>query len=154
MVLKETQIEKKHHSISSDSTTWNFPRTISRQRLTDLRTNILTPSNFQNRFAPLSIEIENTWKNSNSDNQSNYDRGTNNYMKKQSNHIFQRSTANALNANKRPDICITEKYVKNFAPTTVPGNSTYSSITKHGHKICVVGDSHIKRIKRNDFNNI
>ena len=37
-------------------------------------------------------------------------------------------------------------------PTTVPGNSTYSGITKHGRKICVVGDSHVKRIKRNDFN--
>ena len=55
-------------------------------------------------------------------------------------------------ANKRPDICISEKYVKNFIPTTVPGNSTYSGITKHGRKICVVGDSHIKRIEQNDFN--
>ena len=35
---------------------------------------------------------------------------------------------------------------------TVPGSSTYSGISKHGRKICVIGDSHIKRIKRNDFN--
>ena len=96
--------------------------------------------------------MENTWKNNNSDNQSNYGCGVNNYIKKQSNHILQRPNANALKANKRPDICITEKYVKNFTLTTVPGNSTHSGITKHGRKICVVGDSHIKRIKRNDFN--
>ena len=96
--------------------------------------------------------MENTWKSNNSDNQSNYGCGVNNYIKKQSNHILQRPNANALKANKRPDICITEKYVKNFTLTTVPGNSTHSGITKHGRKICVVGDSHIKRIKRNDFN--
>ena len=68
--------------------------------------------------------------------------------KKKSNHILQRSNANARNAIKRPDICITEKYIKNFTPITVPGNSTYSGITKHGRKICVVGESHIKRIKQ------
>ena len=49
-------------------------------------------------------------------------------------------------------MCITEKYLKNFTLTTVSGHNTYSGITKHGRKICVVGDSHIKRIKRNDFN--
>ena len=94
----------------------------------------------------------NTWKNNNSDNQSNYNRGTNNYIKRQSNHILQHFNANAINVNKRPDICITEKYIKNFTPTTVPENSTNSGVTKHGRKICVVVDSHIKRIKRNDFN--
>ena len=36
---------------------------------------------------------------------------------------------------------------------TVPGNRPYSSTTKFGKKICVVGDSHIRRIKRNLFNN-
>ena len=36
----------------------------------------------QNRFAPLSIEPENTWKYNNSNDQSNYDRGTNNYIKR------------------------------------------------------------------------
>ena len=72
--------------------------------------------------------------------------------KKKSNHILQRSNANAINANKREDICITEKYIKNLTPTTIPGYSTYSGITKHGLKICVLGDSHIKNIKQNDFN--
>ena len=122
----------QHHSISSDSSTWNFPRTISRSRPIDPKPNILTPATCENRFATLSIELENPWKNNNSD-QSNYDYGTNNYLKRQSNHILQHPNANAIKANKRPDICITEKYVKNFTPTTVPGNSTYSGITKHGH---------------------
>ena len=36
---------------------------------------------------------------------------------------------------------------------TVPGNRSYSSTTKFGKKICVVGDSHIRRIKKNLFNN-
>ena len=143
----QTCITNQHHSISSDSSTWNFPRTVSRPRPIDPKPNILTSAISQNRFAPLSIKLENTWKNNNSDNQSNYD-----YIKKQSNHILQCQNANAIKANKRPDTCITEKYVKNFTPTIVPGNSTYSGITKHGRKICLVDDSHIKRIKRNDFN--
>ena len=36
---------------------------------------------------------------------------------------------------------------------TVPGNRSYSVTKKYGKKICVVGDSHIRRIKRNLFNN-
>ena len=36
---------------------------------------------------------------------------------------------------------------------SVPGNWSYSSTTTYGKKICVVGDSHIRRIKRNLFNN-
>ena len=122
----QTCITSQDHSISSNSSTWNCPVTVSRPRSTDPRPNILTPAVSQNRLAPLSIKLEN---------QSNYDRGTNNYIKKQSNHIFQRSNVNAINVNKRPDICITEKYIKNFTPNTVPGNSTYSGITKHGRKI-------------------
>ena len=62
------------------------------------------------------------------------------------------SQANDAARNKRPDVCITEKYISNFKPLTVPGNSNYASITKNGRKILVVGDSHIKRIRRNDFN--
>ena len=41
---------------------------------------------------------------------------------------------------------------KNFIPFTVPGNSYYASIIKNGRKVLVVGDSHIKRIRRNDCN--
>ena len=54
--------------------------------------------------------------------------------------------------NKRPLVCTTENSLKNFIPFTVPGNSYYASFIKNGRKVLVVGDSHIKRIRRNYFN--
>ena len=57
-----------------------------------------------------------------------------------------------LERKRRPDICVTENYIKNFIPVTIPVNSNYASIPKNGRKILVVGDSHIKRIRRIDFN--
>ena len=53
---------------------------------------------------------------------------------------------------RRPDICATEKYFKNFTPVTIAGNSNYSSISKNGRKILLVGHSHVNRIRRIDFN--
>ena len=104
----QTYITSQDHSISSNSSSWNFPRTVSRPRPPDPRPKTLISAFSQNRFSPLSIELESTWKNNNSNDQPNYDRGTNNYIKRQSNHILQRSNANAINPNKRLDICITE----------------------------------------------
>ena len=77
----QTCIKSQDHFISLNSSTWNFPKAVSRPRPTDPRPNTLTLAISQNGFAPLSIELENIWKNNNSDNQSNYDRGTNNYIK-------------------------------------------------------------------------
>ena len=54
--------------------------------------------------------------------------------------------------NKRPLVCTTENYLKNFIPFTVSGNSDYASTIKNGRKGLVVGDSHVKRIRRNVFN--
>ena len=54
--------------------------------------------------------------------------------------------------NKRPLVCTNENYLKNFIAFTVPGNSDYASVIKNGRKVFVVGFSHIKRIRRNDFN--
>ena len=48
--------------------------------------------------------------------------------------------------------CTTENYLKSLILFTVPGNSDYASIIKNGRKALVVGDSHVKRIQRNDFN--
>ena len=48
----------------------------------------------------------------------------------------------------RPNIAITENYIRSQNIRTVPGNRTNASITKYGKKICIVGDSHIKRIRR------
>ena len=56
------------------------------------------------------------------------------------------------NRNKRPQICITENYIKKQQQRTVPGNSTYANITKYGKKILVIGDSHIRRIQHHKFN--
>ena len=54
--------------------------------------------------------------------------------------------------NRRPEVCITERYLQNFKPVTVPGNNNYANMTKYGRKIFIVGDSHIRRLRRDDFN--
>ena len=46
----------------------------------------------------------------------------------------------------------TENYLLNYNAPTVPGNSSYATVSKFGKKNFVVGDSHVKRIKRLDFN--
>lgn len=38
-------------------------------------------------------------------------------------------------------------------PRTIPQNRTYTSTAKYGKKICVTGDSHIRRIRKNILNN-
>ena len=53
---------------------------------------------------------------------------------------------------KRPDICVTGNYIKNFTSVIIPGNSNYTSISNNNPKILVVGDSHVKQIRRIDFN--
>ena len=40
----------------------------------------------------------------------------------------------------------------NSKPNVVPGNRSFSSATKYGKKVMLVGDSHLKRIKRKLFN--
>ena len=40
----------------------------------------------------------------------------------------------------------------NYNPPTVPGNSSYVTVSKFGKKVFVVCDSYVKRIKRLDFN--
>ena len=53
---------------------------------------------------------------------------------------------------RRRNICLTENDIKSFTPVTIPGNSNYATISKTGHKILVVGDSHVKQIRRINFN--
>ena len=53
---------------------------------------------------------------------------------------------------RRPYICVTKNYIKNFTPVIIPGNNNYASISKNGRKILVVGNSHVKRISRINFN--
>ena len=54
------------------------------------------------------------------------------HKKKKKNAI----TANEINTKSKTSI------------STVPGNQSYASITKHGKKTCILGDSHIPRIKK------
>ena len=58
--------------------------------------------------------------------------------------------ANTARNIRRP-VCTTENYLKKFIPIAILGNSDYVSITKNDRKVLVVGDSHVKRIRKNDY---
>ena len=60
-------------------------------------------------------------------------------------HCFQ---IMAKQSDFQRNFCVTENHIKNF----IPGNSNYASISKNGIKILVVGDNHVKRIRKIDFN--
>ena len=49
------------------------------------------------------------------------------------------------------NICTTENYLRNYNPPTVSRYSSYATFSKFGKKVFIVGDSHVKRIKRLDF---
>ena len=58
----------------------------------------------------------------------------------------------AYNNSRRPNIWTTQNYLRKYNPPTVPENSSYATVSKFGKKIFVLGESHVKRIKRLDFN--
>ena len=99
-----------------------------------------------NRFSPIQINDELPSRNTYS-----------------SEHVFQNSNGvdrnvpsvkKKIELQRRPLIRTSERYIQseNRAKPTIPGNRTYASTTKYGKKICIVGDSHVKRIKRKLFN--
>ena len=94
-----------------------------------------------NVFSPLYIEDQNV----------NVDFSINE-LPQNNQQIYKSNFTENYVQNRRPDVCISGKYVQNYSPPTVPGNSSYASRTKFGKKIFVVGDSHVKRMKRIDFN--
>ena len=56
--------------------------------------------------------------------------------------------------NKQPEANITNNQYEPLAQRKariIPGRRTYVEATKFGKKICVIGDSHLNRIKRNIF---
>ena len=69
-----------------------------------------------------------------------------------SNGEIQRNITN----RKRPEQCITERYIENQHETPrrkiVPRNRSYASTTDYGKKIFVGGDIHIRRINKEAFN--
>ena len=56
----------------------------------------------------------------------------------------------AQNHSRRPSVCTTENYLRNYNPPIVPRGSNYATVSKFGKKMFVVGDSHVKRIKHLD----
>jgi len=95
----------------------------------------------QNRFESLYIDNDTSSADDNSD----------------SDHNENTSTEKSFNMpvkskKSKPNVCFTEKYVNNFIPISIPGNSKYSDMTKQGRKVAVVGDSHVRRINRRKFN--
>ena len=67
-----------------------------------------------------------------------------------------RNTTKTSCHNRRPEVAITENYIrsqKDQPQKIVPGRRTYASATKYGKKVCIVGDSHLRRIRKNVFNN-
>ena len=59
---------------------------------------------------------------------------------------------------KRPKHCKIERYIENQRRTpkmkVIPGKRSFASTTDYGKKIFVVGDCHMKRIKRKRFKNL
>ena len=103
---------------------------------------ILNKEQSTNRFEPLQQEerqsVEENHRNENNSNEDN--------------HCTPPQETKITNNNRRPNVCITENYIQNYKQITYPGNSNYATIAKSGKKIFVIGDSHVKRIRRDDFN--
>ena len=60
----------------------------------------------------------------------------------------------AKNHSRRLNTRTTENCLRNYNPPIVPGKSSYATVSKFGKKkkIFVVGDSHVKGIKRHYTN--
>ena len=58
-----------------------------------------------------------------------------------------------IKVEDRLSICTTDKYSKNYAPQiTAPGITSHASATKSkNEKVCITGDSHLKRINKRQF---
>ena len=108
-----------------------------------------SPTNLQNRFTSLMV-----FKESSIENESQVQRPTNYH---QLGEIQNTKSKSRAEKNKFHGIRPTEANNDNVQienpEVTIPRNKSYSSTTKYGKEICVVSDSHIKRIKRNLFNN-
>ena len=60
----------------------------------------------------------------------------------------------ASDNSRRPSICTTEKYLRNYVSQqrVAPGIASYASAAKSkNEKVCIIGDSHIKRINKRQF---
>ena len=59
---------------------------------------------------------------------------------------------------RRSNICTTERYIQTQQQLqkskVVPGNNTYAGTLREGRKILMIGDSHIRRVKRDKLQNL
>ena len=68
--------------------------------------------------------------------------------------VKKRQKKQSAKHNKKPEANITNNQYEPLAQRKariIPSRRTYVEATKFGKKICVVGDSHLNRIKRNIF---
>ena len=66
-------------------------------------------------------------------------------------------TNRTIKTNRRPQVTFNENYIQNsIQPKVIPGKNTYANSVKRNkfktNKVCVIGDSIIKRIRRMEFN--
>ena len=54
---------------------------------------------------------------------------------------------NDFERKRRPDVCVAENYIQNFITVKIPGK-----VTTPVSQRMVAGDSHVKQIRRIDFN--
>ena len=132
-VVKSYKIKKNTNKTSACSMPSKVPSTV----------------NLQNRFSSLMVTEE-----SSTENESQVKTPTNYHQRIEIQNTKSKSRAEKIKS------CSVQTTVANCnnaqienLVVTVPGNRSYSITTKYGTKICVVGDCHIRRIKRNMFNN-
>ena len=108
-----------------------------------------SPVNLQNRFSSLMVTEERSIEN-----ESQVQTPTNYHQRIEIQNTKSKSRAEKIKSSSiRTTVANYNNAQIENPVVTVPGNRPYSSTTKFGKKICVVGDSHIRRIKRNLFNN-
>ena len=116
-------------------------------------TNAPTPTALSNRFENLTVDKDPIFET-----MDNHDitplRTIPNTKPKSRDHG--RNASKTSHRNKRPEVAITENYVnsqRDQYKRIVPGLRTYANATEFSKKICVIGDSHVRRIRKNVFNN-
>ena len=108
-----------------------------------------SPVNLQNRFSNLMVTEERSIEN-----ESQVQTPTNYYQRIEIQNTKSKSRAEKIKSSSIQTTLANYDNARIENPMiTVPGNRSYSSTMKYGKKICVVGDSHVRRIKRNLFNN-
>ena len=130
------QVSKRYNSSNGNTEILNSPNAFEKLRLQGDSTNI----SFQNKRTDNSSFISNPVL---VPHESVRIRNQNNKRNTFTSHKSQ-----------RPSICTTEKYLQNYVPQqrVAPGMASYARVTKSkNEKVCIIGDSHLKRINKRQF---